>query len=90
MRLIGVIIIAATAYMHLKHILIEDVEFGLISSLKRYNILGLVLSGLCMLEIIVSAMPILGLPLIIVLQLTCIVYLIIIPELEKGVMRWTI
>ena len=89
-RLVGILIIAVTAYFHLKHILIEDVRFGLIRSLKRYNILGLVLALLCMVEIITASAPFSPIYLMIVLQLTCIVYLLIIPELEKGVLRWTI
>ena len=89
-RLAGMMIIAVTSYYHLKHILIEDVDFGLIKSLRRYNILALALAVLCVVETIASSAPFSPLFLMIVLQLTCIVYLLIIPELEKGVMRWTI
>lgn len=89
-RLAGVLIIAVTAYFHLKHILIEDVDFGLVHSLRRYNILGLLNTFLCMAEILTATLQISPIFLMIVLQLTCIVYLIIVPEIEKGVMSWTI
>ena len=89
-RFAGVLIIAATAYLHLKHILIEDVEFGLIRAIRRYNILGLAYAILTMLEMIVAVAPISPFFMIIVYQLICLVYLLIIPELEKGVKKWTI
>lgn len=82
-------VIGLASYFHLKHILIEDVDFGLIKSLKRYNILALAYAVVCMLEMIVNVAPFNPMFTVIVAELMCLVLLLIIPELEKGVRQWT-
>ena len=83
------LIITQASYYHLKHIIIEDVDFGLIRSVRGYNCLALIYAVLCMLEMILDAAPFPPMYHMVWTTLMCIVLFAIVPVLEKGVTRWT-
>ena len=85
---IAVLFIALAAYYHLKHLIISDVSFGLIRSIRSYNLLSLIYAVLCMLEILADIFPFYVSVIICVLE--CIVLLAFVPVLERGVKKWTI
>lgn len=80
--------VALASYYHLKHLIIEDVSFGLIRSLRGYNLLSLVYALLCMLEVMVEGLPFFVTVIVCVLE--CGVLLVFVPVLERGVKKWTI
>ena len=83
------LVIALASYFHLKHLVIRDVDYGIIRSIRLYNLLALIYAFLCMAEMILHAAPFPGVVQIIVCVLICIVYLVFIPVLELGVKKWT-
>ena len=87
---IETLIIAMAAYYHLKHIIIKDVDFGLIRVIRNYNILALVYAFLCMAEILIKSFHLSLVFVIIVYVLQCAVMLAFVPVLERGVNKWTI
>ena len=80
--------IASASYFNLKHMIIPDVMFGIISSIRPYNALALALELLFALELFASNI---GLNIIgAILALTiAIVYALIVPIMKKGVAKWT-
>lgn len=87
---IETLIIAIAAYYHLKHIIIKDVDFGLIRVIRNYNTLALVYAFLCMAEILIKSFNLSFVFVIIVYVLQCAVMLAFVPVLERGVNKWTI
>lgn len=83
-------IIALAAFYHLKHLIIPDVENGLIDCIRPYNLLALIYAFLCMAEIVVSCMPVADVFMIILFVLLSLLMLTIVPVLERGVKKWTI
>ena len=83
------ILIALAVYFHLKHLLIKDVDFGLIRAIRHYNLLALVYALLSMAEMIVKSFNISAAFTIIIYILQCAVMLAFIPVLERGVKKWT-
>lgn len=83
-------LIALAAYFHLKHVIIKDVVFGIIRSVRNYNILALVYALICMLEMIVKSFNLPSFCIIIVYVLLCGIMLAFIPVLERGMKNWTI
>lgn len=81
--------IAQASYFHLKHMIINDVELGLIRSIRSYNLLALVYAFLCMAEMAVRSFNLTAAPVVIVYILQCAVLLAFIPVLERGVKKWT-
>ena len=81
--------IALASYYHLKHLIIEDVSFGLIKAIRTYNLLSLIYAVLCMTEMFVKSfnLPVFATVTVNVLQ--CFVLLVFIPVLERGVKKWT-
>ena len=77
--------LALASYLHLKHLIIEDVSFGLIKSIRSYNLLALVYAALCLSEVLVEGFE---LPLIVTV-LECAVLIAFIPVLERGMKKWT-
>ena len=88
-RAVETIVIALASYFHLKHFIIRDVDYGIIRSIRQYNLLALVYAFLCMAEMILKAAPFSGIFTVIVSILICVVYLVFIPVLELGVKKWT-
>lgn len=80
--------LALACYFHLKHLIIEDVSFGLIRSLRGYNLLALVYALLCILEVLAEGLPFFVTAIVCVLE--CAVLLAFVPVLERGVKKWTI
>ena len=80
-------IIGATSYFHLKHLLIPDVDYGVVRCLRGYNALAIGLSMLSMLELIALAWKLdillygsgVGL---------CAVTLALVPVMNRGVKKW--
>ncbi len=79
--------LALACYFHLKHLIIEDVSYGLIRSIRSYNLLALVYAALCVSEVLVAGLP--EIFTVIVCVLECAVLLAFIPVLERGVKKWT-
>lgn len=88
-RMVETVVIALASYFHLKHLIIRDVDYGIIRSIRKYNLLALIYAFLCMAEMILYAAPFPGFLTVIVCLLICVVYLIFIPVLELGVKKWT-
>ena len=86
-RGIETLIISQAAYYHLKHLIIPDVDYGVIRSLRLYNLLALIYSFLCMAEMLLTLvnLPVLS---VIVYVLMCAAMLVFLPILKRGVKRW--
>ena len=82
---IEALFLALASYFHLKHLIIEDVSFGLIKSIRSYNLLALVYAALCLSEVLVEGFV----PALIVTVLECAVLIAFIPVLERGMKKWT-
>ncbi len=80
-------VIAAAAYYHLKHLIIPDVEDGIIRSIRGYNLIALLLCFLSLLELELLALNARA-ALIPLGFLLGTAYLLLLPILEKGVKRW--
>ena len=88
-HLIEAIVIAMASYFHLKHLVIKDVDYGIIGCIRMYNLLALIYAFLCMAEITLSTFPVSEIITIVLYVLMCIVLLIFVPVLERGVKKWT-
>ena len=79
-------IIGAACYFHVKHLMIPDVDYGVIRCLRRYNALAVTLSVLSMLEMIALAWN-----LEILLYASgiglCVVSLVLVPVTDMGVKK---
>lgn len=84
-----VLFLMLASYFNLKHIIMPDVELGIIGCIRNYNVLALALALLTMAEMIlwIDGNPI---ALWFVYTLLCLVSLAIVPVLERGVKKWTI
>ena len=80
--------IAEASYFHIKHLLIPDVDYGVVSCLRGYNAIVLFYGVLCMAEIIASSYGIIVVQALISVLL-CIVSALIVPAMDKGVKKWT-
>ena len=77
------LIIALATYFHLKHLVIPDVDYGVIRSIRKYNLLALIYAFLCMAEMLLFSVrfPVGS---VVVCVLLCITLLIFVPVLERG------
>ena len=82
-------IIMFASYFNLKHFIFPDVEFGIIRSIRGYNLIALLLAILSVGEIALLLWNKL-IPLLILYVAICVVSIAIVPILEKGVKKWTI
>lgn len=82
-------IIMFASYFNLKHFIFPDVEFGIIRSIRGYNLIALLLGVLSVGEITLMLWNKL-IPLLILYVAICAVSIAIVPILEKGVKKWTI
>ena len=80
--------IAAASYFHVKHIFIPDIDYGVVRCLRAYNMLALAYGVLCMLEMaaVANNSEIL---IVIVCAFQCVVSLMLIITLDRGVKKWT-
>lgn len=83
------VVIALASYYHLKHLIIPDVDYGLIKAIRKYNLLALIYAYLCMAEMIAEAVAWPDAVLIAIFSLQSLVLLAIVPVLERGVKKWT-
>ena len=89
-RIINAVIscfIAASCYFHVKHIFIPDIDYGVVRSLRRFNMMALVFGALCMLEMTAEAYA-LKTPLLLVSILTAMTAAAIVPVMAWGVRSW--
>ena len=86
---IEMLFLALASYYHLKHLIIEDVSFGLIRSIRSYNLLSLIYALLCIMEVLVECFSLPIFCIVIVYILECAVLLAFVPVLERGVKKWT-
>ena len=86
---IEMLFVALASYYHLKHLIIEDVSFGLIRSIRSYNLLSLIYALLCIMEVLVMCFSLPNFCVVIVYVLECAVLLAFVPVLERGVKKWT-
>ena len=79
---------AAAAYYHMKHLIIPDVDYGIIRSIRGYNRFALLIGLLSMTELATLALDMRGalIPLGAALGVD---YLLLLPILERGVKQWT-
>jgi len=82
--------LALASYFHLKHLIIEDVNYGLIKAIRSYNLLSLIYAFLCIMEVLVECFALSLFVVVLVYVLECVVLLAFIPVLERGVKKWTI
>ena len=83
------LIIMFASYFNLKHFIFPDVEFGIIRSIRGYNLIALLLGVLSVGEMALILWNN-TIPLLILYVAICIVSIAIVPILEKGVKKWTI
>lgn len=88
-RAVETAVIAFASYYHLKHLIIRDVDYGVIHSIRMYNLLALIYALLCMAEMLISTVPVSDIFVIILYGLLCLLMLIFVPVLERGVKKWT-
>ncbi len=81
--------VCVASYFNLKHLVIEDVDFGIIRSIRGYNLLALLYGFLCMTQMIIFSVPVPDVIIIISYALLSIVMLIFVPVLAGGVKKWT-
>ena len=81
--------IAQASYFHLKHLIIKDVEYGLIKAIRSYNLFALIYALLCMLEMLIESFNLPEIFIAVVYVLQCVVLLVFVPVLERGVKKWT-
>lgn len=80
--------IAAASYFHMKHIFIPDIDYGVVSCLRLFNILAFSYGILCMLEMAAISYQVDWL-IVTTIILECIVSAALIPAMDKGVRAWS-
>ncbi len=81
--------VCVASYFNLKHLVIEDIDYGIIRSIRGYNLLALIYGFLCMTQMIIFALPVPAAVIIIFYVLLSILMLIFVPVLAGGVKKWT-
>ena len=81
--------IALASYYHFKHLIIQDISFGLIKAIRSYNLLSLIYAVLCMAEMLVKSFNLPDFCIITVNSLQFVLLLAFVPVLERGVKKWT-
>ena len=79
--------IALACYYHVKHLLIPDVDYGVVRCLRGYNALALALSVMSMLELIALAWSSTAL-LVVSGAGLCAVTLALVAVMDRGVKKW--
>ena len=80
--------IAQASYYNLKHFIIPDVDFGIIRSLRQYNLLALVYEFFCLSEIIMQISSF-EIGTFVIGALTGIVLPLLIFAVIRGVRKWS-
>ena len=80
-------IIGAACYFHITHLLIPDVDYGVVRCLRPFNALAVALSVFAMLEMTALAWDQQVLLYISGIGL-CVVTLLLVPVMDRGVKKW--
>ena len=83
------LVTAQASYFHLKHLIIPDVEDGIIRAIRPYNLMGLIYSFLCTAELTVNAVPVPAAVRWAVCAALCATLILFIPVLAGGIQKWT-
>lgn len=83
------LLLSLCSYFNLKHLIMPDINMGILKLIRGYNFLALSLTVLSALETCLS-IPNSAVILAIVSILISIVYIIIVPILVKGAKKWTL
>ena len=81
-------IIGAAAYFNLKHLIIPDVDYGVIRCLRQYNLLALIYECLCMADLIAQSRE-LEIGTLVTGVLTGVILPLIIISVDRGVKKWS-
>lgn len=81
-------LIGAASYFNLKHLIIPDVDYGVIRCLRQYNLLALIYECLCLADIIAQSRE-LEIVTLLVGILTGAVLPLIILSVDRGVKKWS-
>ena len=84
-----ILFIAAAAYFNFKHLCAEDIECGIIKSLRGYNFFALLLAILYTAEIVLDAFEFIMLKSVVYLLMSACM-LMIIPALDNGMTKWKV
>lgn len=87
--LIMYVFIGFAAYFNLKHLIIPDVENGILKAVRQYNFIALVLELMTALEIMSGNLN-WNIAEIVFSGICAAAYAVMIPILKKGVVKWTI
>ena len=90
-KILGAVLLAfamQSAYFNLKHLVLPDVDFGIVNCLKAYNLAALIYAFLCMAEFIILCHENEVAELIISLAIGCVAGGIV-PLVARGVKKWT-
>lgn len=81
------VLVGAACYFHVKHLLIPDVDYGVVRCLRGYNALALAMSVMSMWELIALSM---GSELVLIVSGVglCAVSLAMVPVMDRGVKKW--
>jgi len=77
------------SYFHLKHLIIPDVEGGIVRSIRAYNLMALIYALLCMAEMILWAVPGAFVFRVLVYSCLCVSFVVFIPVLARGISKWS-
>ena len=90
-KLIGAFLtlfVMGTSYYNLKHLIFPDVDFGVINCLKAYNLIVLLYSMMCIVEMISISRGAEILTTVIGVIIG-IMLVIVVPVAERGIKKWT-
>ncbi|MBO7548972.1 MAG: hypothetical protein J6T77_03305 [Clostridia bacterium] len=83
------VFVMQASYFHLKHLIFPDVDLGIIKCLRRYNLLALIYTFLCMAEMVVIGLgDEIGILIVGVLIGAILIGVVI--SAERGIKKWTI
>ena len=82
------LLIALASYFHVKHLLIPDVDYGVVRCQRPYNALALGMGIASMVEMIALARDMKTLVAVAGAAL-CILSIVLVPVMNRGVKRWT-
>ena len=80
---------AQASYFNLKHLIFPDVDYGVIKCLKPYNLIALIYSLTCVLEIVFINSEN-GIAVLIIGLIMSGLLIAIVPSVERGMKKWTI
>lgn len=83
------VMIAMSAYYNLKHVFIPDVDMGILKCIRSYNLLSLILMIFSVLNLYSVDLK-LDVFSLIVAAIISIIYILILPMLDRGIKKWTI